>query len=93
MGVIGTGTNTGGQNVYIHEDTGAECKLEEDNVNLRNDIVAGKIYKSRVFQMNSADVDQLVVKEYPLLCLNNSTDINSWTSKAIYAQRIDARLE
>lgn len=89
LGVIGTGTNTGGQNVYIHEDTGAECKLEEDNVNLRNDIVAGKIYKSRVFQMNSADVDQLVVKEYPLLCLNNSTDINFWTSKAIYAQRID----
>ena len=88
LGVIGA-TDGVGQNAYIHEDTKKVYNSEEDNVNLRNDIVAGKIYKSRTFQMNSADVDQLVVKEYPLLCLNNETDIININSKAVYAQRID----
>lgn len=91
LGVIGTGTNTGGQNTYYHEDTRQSYNKFSDNVNSRDDIVAGKIYKSRIFTMNSADVDQLVVKEYPVLCLTltESTDISNQYSKAIYAQRID----
>lgn len=91
LGVIGTGTNTGGQNTYYHEDTQQSYDKYSDNVDSRDDIVAGKIYKSRIFTMNSADVDQLVVKEYPVLCLTSteSPDISNLNSKAIYAQRID----
>ena len=82
------------ENIYTNEETGdiytshgGDDEAYPDNITFRNEVGAGKIYRKRKFTVNSDKI--LTVKEYPLLCLYENTEIGSKETNTVYAQRVD----
>lgn len=90
LGVMGTDSyKKGDVNTYRLDGTGQYYTMLSDNFDARDLNIAGRIYRIREFTLFSGGVSKLIVKEYPLLCLTNETDISSANSKAKYAQRVN----
>ena len=90
LGILGqTAYNTDG-NRY-QQNGNAKSYTYSSNVDEIKDIVAGNIYRTRIFDLSN-DEAKLIVKEYPLLCLT-STGYGPSDSNAEYAQRIDRKSE
>ena len=90
LGILGqTAYNTDG-NRY-QQNGNAKSYTYSSNVDEIKDIVAGNIYRTRIFDLSN-DEAKLIVKEYPLLCLT-STGYGPSDSNAEYAQRIDRKRE
>lgn len=94
LGAPGHNDKQQAENIYTNEDTGAiytshggDDEAYPDNITFRGGVGAGKIYRKRKFTVNSDKI--LTVKEYPLLCLYESTEIGSKKTNTVYAQRID----
>lgn len=94
LGAPGHNDKQQAENIYTNEDTGefytshgGDDEAYPDNITFRDEVGAGKIYRKRKFTVNSDKI--LTVKEYPLLCLYESTEIGSKMTNTVYAQRID----
>lgn len=94
LGAPGHNDKQQAENIYTNEDTGViytshggDDEAYPDNITFRDEVGAGKIYRKRKFTVNSDKI--LTVKEYPLLCLYESTEIGSKKTNTVYAQRID----
>lgn len=94
LGAPGHNDKQQAENIYTNEDTGefytshgGDDEAYPDNITFRDEVGAGKIYRKRKFTVNSDKI--LTVKEYPLLCLYESTEIGSKKTNTVYAQRID----
>ena len=86
----GDSDKKGDANSYSLDGTGEQYFLKlTDNLEQRNLNVQGRVFRMRTFTMTADLTSELVVKEYPLLCLSEDVEISSVYSKAIYAQRID----
>lgn len=97
LGAAGHNDINQSENIYTHEDTGIKYTSHggdndpyPDNITYRDDVGKGKIYRKRKFTIQGSKDKNLTVKEYPLLCLYENTEINGNKSKnTVYAQRID----
>lgn len=90
LGILGAYTYTGNDSYLLDGNT--YTGSYEDNVNndYRDKVIQGRIYRLRDFKLTNVDgslLQDFVVKEYPLLCLYDSYDINQ--KGTVYAQRIN----
>lgn len=65
---------------------GSTVEDPNQNILLRDQVVACQIYRERVYTLSDQN-KKLVVREYPLLCL--SSDYGTQEDGTVYAQRID----